>query len=119
MIYIKRLLCCSGSGPVYLAVVELAQLFNDPLLQYESLPQLFSVVLHRHFALFLLHRVIALHRSGAGAAHAGLKEHPARGRRQLRGGLGAGGGHDGGDDDGGGGGVWGVYAGTQFLTPAI
>lgn len=106
MIYIKSLFY---AVPVrvqsYLAVVKFAQLFNDPLLQYESLPQLFSVVLHRHFALFFLHRVIALHRSGAGAAHAGLKEHPARGRWQLRGGLGAGGGHcggDGDDDDGGG-----------------
>lgn len=80
---------------LYLAVVQLAQLLDDPLFQHESLPQLFPVVLHRDFALLLLHRVVSRHRAVAHAAHTGcrLKEYTARGRGDRRGRLGTGGGH--------------------------
>lgn len=83
----------------YLAVVQIAQLFNDPFLKNESLAQLLAVVLNGHFALLLRHRLIPLQWTGPGAAAAGLKEHPTRRRGQLRGRLGACGGHCGCDED--------------------
>ena len=83
----------------HLAVVQLAELLDDPLLQHESFPQLFPVVLDRHFALSLLHRVVP-GGDGAGphAAHTGrrLEEDAAAGGRQRGAGLGAGGRHCGG-----------------------
>lgn len=80
----------------HLAVVQLAELLDDPLLQHESFPQLFPVVLDRHFALSLLHRVVP-GGDGAGphAAHTGrrLEEDAAAGGRQRGAGLCAGGRH--------------------------
>lgn len=80
----------------HLAVVQLAELLDDPLLQDESLSQLLPVVLDRHLALFLLHRVVG---GGDGArahaAHAGrgLEEHAAASGGQRGACLSAGGRH--------------------------
>ena len=80
----------------HLTVIQLAELLDDPLLQDESFPQLFPVVLDRHFALFLLHRVVAGDGSGANAADnsgRALEEDAAGGAGQRGASLGAGGRH--------------------------
>lgn len=80
----------------HLAVVQLAQLLDDPLLQHQPLPQLFPVILHSHFALLLLDRVLpGGDGSGPHATHPGrsLEEDAAAGGRQRGAGLGAGGRH--------------------------
>lgn len=48
----------------YLAAVELPQLLHDPLLQHQALPQLLTVVFHRHFALLV--PPLLLHLPGRG-----------------------------------------------------
>lgn len=81
----------------HLTVIQLAELLDDPLLQHQSFPQLLSVVLHRHFALFLLHRIVpgADGAGGPHTAHTGrrLEENAAAGGGQRGTGLGAGGRH--------------------------
>lgn len=83
------------SVKTHLAVVQLAELLNDPLLQDESFPQLFPVVLDRHLALLLLHRVVPGDGAGPNATHSGrsLEEDAAAGGGQRGTGLGAGGRH--------------------------
>ena len=80
----------------HLAVVQLTELLDDPLLQDQSLPQLLPVVFHRHLPLLPLHRVVpgdGDRRADASDAGRGLKKHPAArgGQRSTR--LGADGGH--------------------------
>lgn len=88
---------CDVCKMSHLAVIQLAELLDDPLLQDQSLPQLLPVVLDGHFALFPLDRVVP-GGDGAGPLHAAnsgrtLEEDAAADGWQRGAGLGAGGRH--------------------------
>ncbi|XP_061756688.1 iodotyrosine deiodinase isoform X2 [Nerophis ophidion] len=84
----------------HLAVVQVAELLDDPLLQNQPLSQLLAVVLDGDFAVLLLHRVDVGRRAQGRRAHAahpgrGLEEDAAAGGGQWGARLGAGGRHSG------------------------